>query len=50
MYKIFKALVYIIWVLDIINIPQLQILDTTIPINEWAWLLIFLVLPSSEHK
>ena len=50
MYKIFGAIITIVWILDILNIPQLEILDTTIPINTLAWLLIWLLLPSSESK
>lgn len=42
MYKLFKACLCIVWVLDIVNIPQLEILDTTIPVNTLAWLLIWL--------
>ena len=33
MYKTFKALIKIIWILDVLNIPQLEFLDTTYPIN-----------------
>lgn len=36
MYKIFKALINIVWVLDILNLPSMQFLDTTYLINGWA--------------
>ena len=49
MYKIFKAIILIIWVLDIVNIPQLEMLDTTYPINTLAWFLILLLIPSGEN-
>lgn len=42
MHKLFKSLLTLVWVLDLINIPQLEILDVTIPINTLAWLLIWL--------
>ena len=49
MYKIFRALINIVWVLDILNLPFMEILDTTYPINGWAWfLIIFLALPTTK--
>lgn len=46
MYKIFYAILTIIWILDIVNFPGFEILDTTYPINFWIWLLIWIFLPS----
>jgi hypothetical protein len=48
MYKIFKAVILIVWIMDILNFPQLEMLDTTIPINTLAWILIWLFLPSTS--
>lgn len=42
MNKLFITILTIIWILDILNIPQLQVLDTTIPINTLAWILIWI--------
>lgn len=42
MEKLFRTILTIIWILDILNIPQLQVLDTTIPINTLAWILIWI--------
>lgn len=42
MYKIFKAILIIIWILDILNIPCMSFLDTTVPINTLAWFLIWI--------
>ena len=50
MYKIFNAILTVIWVLDIVNIPYLEFLDTTIPINTLAWVLIWLFIPSTSEK
>lgn len=50
MYKIFKAILTIIWILDFLNIPQMEILDTTIPINALAWLLIWMFIPSEINR
>lgn len=42
MEKLFRTILTIIWILDILNISQLQVLDTTIPINTLAWILIWI--------
>lgn len=49
MYKIFVALLNIVWVLDILNLPFMEFLDVGMPINALAWLLIFLVLPTTTN-
>ena len=57
MYKIFKSLVVVVWILDIMNInvtgiPFLAwlqpILVDGIGFDFWFWLLVFLVLPSTN--
>ncbi|EJA6675901.1 Uncharacterised protein [Clostridioides difficile] len=48
MFKILKTILIIIWVVDILNFPQFQFLDTTYPINTLAWLLIWILIPSSS--
>lgn len=50
MYKIGYAILIIIWILDILNIPCMDFLDTTLPINGLAWFLIWLLIPSTESK
>ena len=50
MYKIFYAVVTIIWILDILNIPGMEFLDTKIPINTLAWFLIWICIPSTTVK
>lgn len=52
MYKIFYALLTIIWVADIINLPiqAVDYLDTLIPINFLAWLLIWIFVPGTGQK
>lgn len=54
MFKIFKTLILIIWVIDILNInftinniQVAEFLDETIQINFWAWFLIWLLMPNS---
>lgn len=47
MYKIFNALLTIVWVMDILNLPIVNFLDTEIPINTLAWILIFIFIPST---
>lgn len=48
MYKIFYAIVTIFWILDILNLPFMEIFDTKYPINTIAWILIWILLPSTE--
>ena len=57
MYKIFKAIIGLVWLLDIFNInvtgiPFLAwlqpILVDGIGFDFWFWLLVFLVLPSTN--
>lgn len=50
MYKLGKAILTIIWILDILNLPCMEFLDTTLPINGLAWFLIWILLPSSQKK
>lgn len=45
MYKIFKSLIIIIWIFDILDMPFMAFLDTTYPVNFFGWLLIFIFLP-----
>lgn len=56
MFKIFKSILLIIWIVDILNINiningieylNANMLDVNIPINFLAWLLIWLLIPSS---
>lgn len=42
MYKLFKSCLWLVWILDILNMPFIEVLDTTFPINTLAWILIFL--------
>lgn len=49
MYKIFYALLTILWICDIANFPQLEVLDTTYPINFWIWFFIWICLPSYKN-
>ena len=55
MFKIFKTLLLIIWIIDICDINFIfngvevaKFLDETIAINFWGWLLFWLLIPSSD--
>lgn len=37
-------LIFIIWLFDILNLPFMEFLDTTVPINGLLWLLIFIIM------
>lgn len=53
LYAIFKALLVIIWIIDILNIDFIineihiaEFLDITIPLNGLFWLLLWLLIPT----
>ena len=53
LYAIFKALLVIIWIVDILNINFVingihvaEFLDVTVPLNGWFWLLVWLFVPT----
>lgn len=53
LYVIFKALLVIIWIIDILNIDFVingtyiaEFLDVTVPLNGWFWLLVWLLIPT----
>lgn len=55
MFKIFKTLLLIIWIIDIFDINFMfngvevaKFLDETIAINFWGWFLLWLFIPSSD--
>jgi hypothetical protein len=48
MFKIFKSIILIIWLMDIANFPCMEILDTIYPMNFWFWTLFWILVPDSE--
>ena len=53
LYAIFKALLVIIWIVDILNIDFVingthiaEFLDVTVSLNGWFWLLVWLLVPT----
>ena len=48
MYKFLCGVLTIFWILDILNLPFMQMFDTTYAINGFAWFLIWILLPSTE--
>lgn len=55
MFKLFKSLLIIIWIIDILNIDFViggihiqEFLDVTIPINGWFWFLIWALVPTTS--
>ena len=53
LYAIFKALLVIIWIIDILNIDFVingthivEFLDVIVPLNGWFWLLVWLLVPT----
>ncbi|CEQ26571.1 Uncharacterised protein [[Clostridium] sordellii] len=49
MYKLFYAILTIVWILDILNFPFMEFLDVMYPINGLAWFLIWISLPSTNN-
>jgi len=47
MYGIFYTALVIFWIMDILNLPFMQMFDTTYPINGWFWLLVWILIPSA---
>lgn len=45
MYKIVQLAIIIFWILDICNMPFMEIFDTTYPLNEVFWLLVWVFAP-----
>lgn len=50
MYKTFYSLLLIFWILDILNLPFMEIFDTVYPINGLAWFLIWFFMPYLNDK
>lgn len=55
MYRVLYSLMVIIWIVDILNMNIMingvnvhEFLDVTIPINGWAWFLLWVFLPSTS--
>lgn len=48
MYNIFSSVVGMIWLFDIFNFKFVEILDTTYPINFWAWVIIWICVIGGE--
>lgn len=54
MYRILYTLLLIIWIVDVLNMNIMidgtnirTFLDVTVPINGWAWFLLWIFLPST---
>ena len=44
MKRLLETIIFMIWILDIINCPFMEFLDTTVPINILGWFLIFNII------
>lgn len=44
MLRFFSTMIWLIWAFDVINIPKLEFLDTTFPINALGWLLVLAII------
>ena len=50
MYGLFYGALTIFWILDILNIPSMEMFDTIYPINGLAWFLIWMFLPTLSNS
>lgn len=50
MLALIELLISIFWVLDITNMPFMEIFDKVYPMNTLFWLLIFIVLPEPNVR
>jgi hypothetical protein len=48
MYTLFYTALTIFWILDIVNLPFMEMFDTTYPINTLVWFLIWMFVPSTS--
>lgn len=55
MFKIFKSLLIIIWIIDIFNIDFVingthiaEFLDVIIPLNGWFWFFVWCLVPTTS--
>ena len=44
MFNLGKFILFIIWLLDIFNLPFMQCLDNELPINTIAWIIIWILI------
>ena len=35
--------IIVFWIMDILNMPFMQMFDTVYPLNGWFWLLVFIL-------
>ena len=48
--NVIKLVLILLWVLDITNIPFMEMFDTTYPINTLVWLLIWIFVIGFKIK
>jgi len=36
-----KLFILLFWICDILNMPFMEMFDTTYPLNTWFWILVF---------
>ena len=43
-----NTLITLFWLADVMNLPFMEIFDTTIPINGWYWFFAWLLIPTAH--
>lgn len=45
-----RTAMLVFWIMDILNMPFMEMFDTTYPLNGWFWLLVFVLVGGSGVK
>lgn len=48
MFRAIKLLIEIFWVMDTLDLPFMEIFDTTYPLNGWFWFFTIIILIFEE--
>ena len=48
MFRALKTSIELFWIADIINLPFMEIFDTTYPLNGWVWTITLVILAVEE--
>ena len=50
MFQTFSVIIEIFWIFDVLDMPFMEMFDTTYPINGVAWFLIWLALLTETSR
>lgn len=50
LYWLIRVVIVVFWILDILNMPFMEMFDTVYPLNTLFWLLVFIFVPTIDTK